>query len=76
MDGGGRFRDNICIERCWKTAKYEEGYWKAYKSVTMRKRSLQSFLIDTTCGVLIKVLATGHLTRCIWSTLPKAREAI
>ena len=43
MDGGGRFRDNICIERCWKTAKYEEGYWKAYKSVTMRKGSLTKF---------------------------------
>ena len=29
MDGKGRWRDNIFIERLWKTVKYEEVYLKA-----------------------------------------------
>jgi putative transposase len=32
MDGKGRFRDNIFIERLWRTLKYERIYLKAYES--------------------------------------------
>ncbi len=30
MDGKGRYRDNIFVERLWRTVKYEEVYLKAY----------------------------------------------
>src|ERR1700704_3676124 len=30
MDGRGRFRDNIFIERLWRSIKYEEVHLKAY----------------------------------------------
>jgi putative transposase len=26
MDGRGRALDNVCVERLWRTVKYEEGY--------------------------------------------------
>lgn len=32
MDGKGRFRDNIFIERLWRTLKYERIYLKVYES--------------------------------------------
>jgi hypothetical protein len=30
MDGKGRYKDNIFVERLWRTVKYEEVYSKAY----------------------------------------------
>lgn len=33
MDGKGRWRDNVFIERLWKSLKYEEVYLKAYETV-------------------------------------------
>ena len=32
MDGKGRYRDNIFVERLWRTVKYEEVYLKAYQN--------------------------------------------
>ena len=34
MDGKGSWRDNLFIERLWKSVKYEEVYLHAYDSVT------------------------------------------
>ena len=33
MDGKGSWRDNVFVERFWRTLKYEEVYLKAYESV-------------------------------------------
>ena len=33
MDGRGAWRDNVFVERLWRTIKYEEIYLKAYDSV-------------------------------------------
>jgi len=33
MDGKGSWRDNVCVERLWRSVKYEEVYLKAYESV-------------------------------------------
>jgi putative transposase len=38
MDGRNRWRDNIFIERLWKTDKYEEIYIKAYESINQAKK--------------------------------------
>lgn len=32
MDGKGRYRDNIIVERLWRTLKYEEVYLKNYET--------------------------------------------
>ena len=32
MDGKGRYRDNIFVERLWRTVKYDEVYLKAYEN--------------------------------------------
>ncbi len=34
MDGKGRWRDNVFVERLWKSVKYEEVYLRAYNTVS------------------------------------------
>ena len=37
MDGKGCWRDNVFVERLWRSVKYEEVYLKAYDSVSAAK---------------------------------------
>ena len=39
MDGKGCWRDNVFVERLWKSIKYEEVYLHAYESVSQAKAS-------------------------------------
>jgi putative transposase len=34
IDGKGAWRDNVFVERLWRTIKYEEVYLRAYQSVS------------------------------------------
>ena len=44
MDGRGRWRDNVFIERIWKSIKYEEVYLHAYASVSEARTSLSRYI--------------------------------
>jgi len=44
MDGKGCWRDNVFVERLWRTIKYEEVYLRAYESVSQAKASLGRYL--------------------------------
>ena len=44
MDGKGCWRDNVFVERLWKSIKYEEVYLKAYGSVNEARSSLGSYM--------------------------------
>ena len=43
MNGKGRYRDNIFVERLWRTVKYEEVYLKAYTSASEARRELGAY---------------------------------
>jgi putative transposase len=43
MDGRGRWRDNVFIERLWKSVKYEEVYLKAYDSIAVARKELAQY---------------------------------
>ena len=43
MDGKGAWRDNVFVERLWKSVKYEEVYLKAYDSVSAAKANLSTY---------------------------------
>ena len=45
MDGKGAWRDNVFVERLWRTIKYEEVYLKAYDTVAEARASLNQYLI-------------------------------
>ena len=44
MDGRGAWRDNVFVERLWRSVKYEEVYLKAYDSVAEARASLGRYL--------------------------------
>jgi len=44
MDGRGAWRDNIFVERLWRTIKYEEVYLHAYDSVAEARASIARYL--------------------------------
>jgi putative transposase len=44
MDGRGAWRDNVFVERPWRTVKYEEVYLRAYDSVSDARASLGGYL--------------------------------
>lgn len=44
MDGRGSWRDNVFVERLWRSVKYEEVYLRAYDSVGDARASLGRYL--------------------------------
>ena len=44
MDGKGAWRDNVFIERLWRTVKYEEVYLRAYDSVSDARACIGRYL--------------------------------
>jgi putative transposase len=44
MDGKGAWRDNVFVERLWRSVKYEEVYLKAYDSVSDARASIGRYL--------------------------------
>ena len=44
MDGRGCWRDNVFVERLWRSIKYEEVYLHAYESVSAAKAGVGRYL--------------------------------
>ena len=44
MDGKGCWRDNVFVERLWRTIKYEEVYLRAYSSVSEARAGIGRYL--------------------------------
>ncbi len=44
MDGKGAWRDNVFVERLWRSVKYEEVYLNAYESMLHAKQRLSNWI--------------------------------
>ena len=44
MDGKGAWKDNVFIERFWRTVKYEEVYLRAYETVSDARHHLDRYM--------------------------------
>ena len=44
MEGKGAWRDNVFVERLWRTIKYEQVYLRAYASVPEARASIGRYL--------------------------------
>ena len=44
MDGKGAWRDNVFVERLWRSIKYEEVYLRAYDNVSEARASIGRYL--------------------------------
>ncbi len=45
MDGRGAWRDNVFVERLWRSVKYEEVYLRAYESVADAKSGIGKYFL-------------------------------
>ena len=44
MDGRSQWRDNVFVERLWKSVKYEEVYLKAYETVSAARAGIAGYI--------------------------------
>jgi putative transposase len=44
IDGRGSWRDNVVVERLWRSVKYEEVYLHAYGTVSEARASIGRYL--------------------------------
>ena len=44
LDGRGAWRDHVCVERLWKSVKYERVYVQAYDSVSEARPSIMQYM--------------------------------
>ena len=56
MDGKGAWRDNVFVERLWRSVKYEEVYLRAYDSVAEPANRLDAISTSTTAADLTRAL--------------------
>jgi putative transposase len=49
MDGRGSWRDNVFVERLWRSVKYEEVYLRAYDSVAEARSSIGAYIAFYNC---------------------------
>jgi putative transposase len=76
MDGQGRWRDNVFIERLWKTVKYQEVYLKAYESISHAKKELMKFFDRYNTRRPHQGLKDRTPDEVYWSTLPRMKDAV
>lgn len=74
MDGRGAWRDNVMVERLWRSVKYEHVYLTAYASVAQAKREIAHYLAwcNSTREHSSLNKQTPDEAYCSWMQLPKA----
>lgn len=75
MDGRGAWRDNVFVERVWRSVKYECVYLKAYESVSQARGDIGRY-IDWYNGQRGHSSHDGKTPEQVWLTgLPELKEA-
>jgi len=44
MDGRGAWRDNVFVERIWRSVKYERVYLRAYDNVSTARADIADYI--------------------------------
>ena len=73
MNGRGAWRDNVFVERLWKSVKYEEVYLHAYTPSRRPRPASNAIFPFTTTGVRIRHLTDRRLIT-FTSTLSRSRR--
>jgi putative transposase len=75
MDGKGAWRDNVFVERLWRSVKYEEVYLKAYESVAEARASIGRYLNFYNCKRPHSSLGARTPDQAYFDRQPLARAA-
>ena len=76
MDGRGAWRDNVFVERLWRSVKYERVYLRAYESVSQARADIAQYIdwYNAERGhTSLQAQETPNLA--YWRLLPKQRIA-
>ena len=72
MDGKGSYRDNLFIERLWRTVKYEEVYLKAYQNGKDARKGISDyFRFYNTARLLTRRLGLAQQPLRLWEIFKK-----
>ena len=76
MDGKGAWRDNVFVERLWRTVKYERVYLKAYDSVSDARADIAEYIDWYNSRRPHSSLVKDQTPdRTYWQLLPAAQQA-
>jgi putative transposase len=75
MDGKGCWRDNVFVERLWRSVKYEEVYLKAYSSVSEARASIGKYLNFYNCTRPHSTHAASTPDMVYFKSLPELKQA-
>ena len=70
MDGKGAWRDNVFVERLWRSVKYEEVYLRAYETVGEARNSIGRYLDFYNCRRPHSSLDGGTPDQAYFNPLP------
>ena len=71
MDGRGAWRDNVVVERLWRSVKYEEVYLKAYGSVSEARAGIGRYCAFTMRSGHIRAWGPERPTKPILTICPR-----
>lgn len=75
MDGRGAWRDNVVVERLWRSVKYEEVYLRAYAAVSEARGSIGRYLSFSNSRRPHSSLAAKTPDQAYFDNLPLAMAA-
>ncbi len=75
MDGRGAWRDNIFVERLWRSVKYEEVYLHAYESVREARAGIARYIDFYNVGRPHSSLDKKTPDEFYFATLPAIKQA-
>ena len=75
MDGRGAWRDNVFVERLWRTVKYEHVYKRVYASVGQARQQIAEFLQWYNTQRVHSSLQEKTPDEAYWATLPPLQKA-
>ena len=75
MDGRGAWRDNVFVERLWRSVKYEHVYKRVYASVSQARQQIFEFLHWYNTQRVHSRLEDQTPDEAYWRTLPPLQKA-
>ena len=75
MDGRGAWRDNVFVERFWRSVKYERVYLRAYDSVSAARADIAVYMDGFNKDRPHSSLSDATPDEFYYANLPRLKEA-
>ena len=75
MDGRGAWRDNVFVERLWRSVKYERVYLKAYDCVSAARADIADYLAWYNAHRAHSSIDDQTPDEAYWALLPELKKA-